>query len=419
MAKFKFIVIFSIVSLLSQSELLAQIKLGEDKPAQPKEPEWLMYKDIIFAPYDSLYVFVKYYPTLDAYEKYIGQQLYLPFVESEKRRSILYSDEITIKKGRKDRDIVEIGNSYIWHPIPDLFYYSFGSYDRNDYYNDPALVTNRYYSIIGILPIESDEYKKHHNYLNYISSNDYDRSGWVHLTSDYRFTMKHEETPYFVLKESESGDIVYTAFPRSFILVGGFVKIQQTFIGQNFYVITAMPRDYNIENNLIKEKWKCIDVVLRGKDIMLVMQNVDDSTKETEIKYSFSGWTGAGWITEMEYNTALEEVFSELETKEKARKETELKRAQENAAYKKEQEQEQAKRKQELIVKYGETTAEKIIAGKLEIGMSKSICKEIVGSAAVVDKTATTETWRITSIWAKGATYLYFQNDKLTRISNR
>jgi hypothetical protein len=84
--------------------------------------------------------------------------------------------------------------------------------------------------------------------------------------------------------------------------------------------------------------------------------------------------------------------------------------------YNQQQAQEKAKRKRQLTAKYGAATADKIIAGKYEIGMSKAVCKEMAGYAAVVDKTATAEVWKISNIMGYGATYLYFSSDKLTRI---
>ena len=86
----------------------------------------------------------------------------------------------------------------------------------------------------------------------------------------------------------------------------------------------------------------------------------------------------------------------------------------------KESEQKQIKRKQELTSKYGATTAEKIIAGKLEIGMSKEVCKEVLKSngeyPTVFEKTATTKTWIVTHFIFDYNEYLYFIDNKLVRI---
>jgi len=84
----------------------------------------------------------------------------------------------------------------------------------------------------------------------------------------------------------------------------------------------------------------------------------------------------------------------------------------------KKSDQEFAKRKQQLTTKYGATNANKIIAGKYEIGMSKAVCKEIAGYMSIIDKTATTETWKINSFWTGSVIYLYFNDNKLIRIVN-
>lgn len=88
------------------------------------------------------------------------------------------------------------------------------------------------------------------------------------------------------------------------------------------------------------------------------------------------------------------------------------------------EEQDKAKRKQELTAKYGAANANKIMEGKFEIGMSKAICKEINSSSYVIDKTENAETWEIKHSYYDGAryivrgyTHLYFNGDKLVRIT--
>ena len=125
------------------------------------------------------------------------------------------------------------------------------------------------------------------------------------------------------------------------------------------------------------------------------------------------------YTTESIFNEALDKLLLELAAEEKANKEKELQRAKENAQYKQQLEQAETRRKQELTIKYGAATTEKIIAGKLEIGMTKAVCKEIVGYATVAEKTATTETWKVVSYWTGNITFLFFTGDKLERIVNR
>ena len=140
--------------------------------------------------------------------------------------------------------------------------------------------------------------------------------------------------------------------------------------------------------------------------VNLILQNVDDKGIEKEIEYGLVD--NRLYWTKKDLDNTLAKITAE-----------ERKRENEDAAYKQRLAQEKAKRKQDLIGKYGTTMAEKIIAGKYEIGMNKAVCKEIVGYANVVDKTATTETWKVTNFWTNGITYLYFNGDKFARIVNR
>jgi len=79
-----------------------------------------------------------------------------------------------------------------------------------------------------------------------------------------------------------------------------------------------------------------------------------------------------------------------------------------------------SKRKQDLTNKYGAAMASKIIAGKYEIGMRKAVCKEIAGyTPPVLNKTGTSEIWKISNIFFDNSTYLFFEDDKLVRIVNR
>lgn len=390
-------IIFLWAIFLLPISLSAQIRISEDKPKE-KEPEWLKYKNIIYAPYDSSYLYVKNYPTLEAYKKYIGQQLYLPslYIKGGGTRghaSLLMHDSYSSEY-----------DSYLWHP------FKIGLYVPQ---NDDKFVTNKYYTIIDVLSLTEADSMGHTKGMHCLA--------WikdrVELTKDYTFSITYDDrniVPYFVLKETQSGDTVYTLFPESFILVGGFVKMRQNCIGLNIFELTEYPNKNNISKNIIKEKWICSDVALKippndtyNNDVIvnLILQNVDDKRIEKEIDY--------GLVDNRLYWTKkdLDNTLAKITADEK-------KRENEDAAYKQRLVQEKAKRKQDLIDKYGTTMAEKIIAGKYEIGMNKAVCKEIAGYANVVDKTATTEKWKIGYFWTGNATYLYFSGDILVRIVN-
>ena len=67
--------------------------------------------------------------------------------------------------------------------------------------------------------------------------------------------------------------------------------------------------------------------------------------------------------------------------------------------------------------KFGVATAKKIEAGKLEIGMSKAVCRAIASRVTIVSQTANTELWRVSTWESTRDAYLHFTGDKLVRIS--
>lgn len=427
MKKFKFL----LVALLLPISILAQIKLAEEKPPQEEKPYWWNEREAIDAPYDSLYYKIEVYPIWDAYKKYIGQRLYLPSNERlSDSYNLNYTDSPRILFSNKI-DTTEIIRGY-YEPNDTLPIYL---YKYRDAKNNINIVGNKYYEIIDVLSIKkSVEFEKHSIYAyskNHLDNTMYQTPSNSGNEDFKMFSPGVEEggAPYFVLREVESGDTVYTGFPREFILVGGFVKLQQEFIGLNIFEVKDKPSENFILHeqsyeNLIKNKLKCIDVVLNKKgSVDLVLKNIDDATEATEIALSdliksidvYWSWK---WVTEKIYNEAWDILLAENAVKEKEKREVELQREKENQQYRQQRAQQEAKRKQELTTKYGAIIADKIIAGKFEIGMSKSVCAEIAGYATIADKTATTETWKISDIFFGGVTYLFFVNDKLVRIVN-
>lgn len=393
-------IFFYFITMLFPCVLSAQIKITEEIPTI-EDPAWWEFKDIVYAPYDSSYLYVKNYPILDAYKKYIGQQLYLPS---------LYQKGCGTRGNALLLFCNDNSTNHTWHPI------STRGYKNNE--NEEKEVINKYYKIIDVLSLVDAEFKEHTKQVNCNS--------WmkkhVELCNGYSFSIKYENkniVPYFVLIETQSKDTVYTLYPESFILVGGFVKIQQKLKGHYIFQLLESPSHDNINKNIIKEKWLCNDVSLKiptngtydnDLTIYLEMNDVDDDSIKKKLDYNkideidFFGNYGEYW-SEIQLETTLEKIKKEENLREKEDAEYKRRLAQKKVAY-----------KQELISRFGIVTAEKIIAGKYEIGMSKQACKEIAGFATVIDASATTETWRIVNIF-ENSIYLYFTNDKLVRIA--
>jgi DNA-binding protein H-NS len=380
--------VLALVIICSVISLSAQIRTGEERDklkeeSKPKLPDWWNDKDIIFAPYDSSYFYIKQYPILDAYKKYIGQQLYLLNPEYDGCKNKVYSNKL---------------NHDATYELPD------------------SVIINKYYKVIDVLSRCSEEYYKHHLYSQKLKeSAENQRKEFCHSLKDPKYSCHYEDIPYFVLQETQSGDTVYAEIAYSiyiypdFILVGCFVKVQQEFLGQNIFNVR-----YNGE---LIDRWKVVDVVLRmgvyhRYEIRVIIQNVEDASKEKEYDYKLFNKNNLGYYTETVYNKMRERQTAEKLQKQKEYAKQQQQRAQQEAKQRQQQAQQEAKRKQELINKYGAAIADKILAGKYEIGMSKAACKEIAGSnVIVVDKTATTETWRV---WG---TRLYFSGNNLARIT--
>ena len=182
-------IIFLCASILFSIILSAQIKIAEDK-TEPEKPDWWDWKDSIFAPYDSSYVYIKNsYPTLDAYRKYIGQQLFLPYTEKNKHYSnnfTVFSNKSVIVKGYSGYT----KESYLYK-LEDLM-------QSDGYVLKP--ICNKYYDIIDVLDIKSEIYNKHYRSENRpIYNSGY--SGWER-NKDNHYVRAFANAPYFVLRET-------------------------------------------------------------------------------------------------------------------------------------------------------------------------------------------------------------------------
>ena len=152
--------------------------------------------------------------------------------------------------------------------------------------------------------------------------------------------------------------------------------------------------------------------------VYLNLNNIDDNSIKKEIRpnqvddidnrYQNHDTGVVSYIERYRSGEYLQTTLTKIAAEEKLREV-------ENEEYKRILAQKKASYKRNLASKYSPAIAEKIIAGKYEIGMSKSVCKEIAGYATVIDKTENTEIWKIASFFGN-STYLYFGNGELVRI---
>lgn len=318
---------------------------------------------------------------IEYYKKYIGQQFYLlrntikdSYSKSFIPKTILFTEKETTNKKPKTKT-----NTYcpICNEMMDLSIQCF---------NDKSKVENKYYDIINI--------------------DTYNNSG-LRLR--------------FILKETISGDIVYTFNPENFIIVGAVVKAKQISVGKTFMEI-EWERNEELSKDFpkLKNKWKCKDVTfvdtLGHCSLVYVLQNTNDTSKEkfqeyplklksyNELRENYNKFWDK-WVSEDTYNRYINYKDSLLRDREEKiifakkeeerqrlldeqKKEEEKKKAEEEkrieeeynkqqelkyAEYNKQKEAENAKRKQTLINKYGQTNGLRVYNQEPEIGMTKSM----------------------------------------------
>ena len=317
---------------------------------------------------------------IEYYKKYIGQQFYLlrntikdSYSKSFLPKTILFTEKETTNKKPKTKT-----NTYcpICIEMMDLSIQCF---------NDKSKVENKYYDVINV-----DTYN-----------------------SGLRLR--------FILKESISGDIVYTLNPEYFIIVGAVAKAKQISIGKTFLEI-EWERNEELSEDFpkLKNKWKCNDVTfvdtLGHCSLVYVLQNTDNTSKEKlqeypltlksydELRKSRNEYFDKWWSEDtfnqyINYKDSLlrereekillakkeeeQQRFFEEQKKEQEKKINEEEKGVEEerlqheklrfAELDKQREASKEQRKQELIKNYGQTFATKILNQEPEIGMTKAM----------------------------------------------
>ena len=403
-----------IASVLLPLLLSAQITISSSPPPKEEKPKWEHMRESIMMPYDSLYFQISYYPIFDAYKKYIGQRL---FIFGDAKEGYLFgTDRVTMfTQNLKNPTCDQVEGKY---------------FEIIDVISIPEFES----SIINPDRLDYQTYNKAYNSLfSFKGRIRSDGSWWDY--PDGTSKIENENIPVFKVREINSMETFYmcviplTTFdevynPKErYILVGGYVKFKEKMVGKNIV-------HYKYNSESIKSIWKCIDVSISQdsklffkpdalssvyglfndeKQLVLVLQDTQDQSTITHLRYGILE-------TDMpikQSGMALENIFQDYLLRAADRKkQTEQEIKQRAEAY-----------KQQLITKYGAAAAAKIMAGKLEIGMSKDVCKAIMESSfrniSIIDKTTSTETWRCSYRNDSESYILYFTNDKLARISYR
>lgn len=341
----------------------AQITFGEVKEAPKEISDWERYciKELC-APYDSTSFIVEPLPLIDAYKKYIGQQLFLLEVG-------FYDKQLIYAKPTKYSLNGDLKESDVYFP----------KYEDSNTNNNIEKIVNKYYVIIDVIPYDKYPYlleygKELHSSTRTFAYND--SKGIRQVKWDVPCV-----APCFVMKETQSGDTVYTFQPDKYILVGAFVKLKNEHIGKTFvnYVVSDDNEDLKLQN-----KWKCTDVTFVKNKPSFVLKNVDIESTEITLD-CFGKFRGEPtletyfvlkegrqrrgekyWALEKEFNKYSNELLAANKVQEKER----LERQEQNTTAK-------AQRRQALITKYGQTIATKILNQEPEIGMTKAMFNDM------------------------------------------
>ncbi len=199
-------------------------------------------------------------------------------------------------------------------------------------------------------------------------------------TDDYLYGKKW----FLKLQEKESGDIVYFqysgqyehAFP--FIVVGFFEKQKQLVIGQQFvFADKVLESSTDIQTGkqitiTTGQKWKCTDLTIEEKYYNLALVIENSLGEKTTISHEtvFGKWSYGRAYTSTEADN-----------------------------YRK---------------KFGSEDFDRILKGKVKIGMTKEMCKLSWGEPKSINETITSG--KKSEQWVYSDNYLYFDNGILTAI---
>ena len=188
---------------------------------------------------------------------------------------------------------------------------------------------------------------------------------------------------YLKLQEKEKKDIVYYEYDSQyehsfpFIVVGYFNKLKQSEIGEEYIVrgknwissghMTDMKTGNPVSNFEAGLKWKCVDVTIEEEFYTLSL--VIENEKGEQIPLGIDNSTRTNWVFKF--------------------KQAEL--------YKK---------------KFGDENWQRILDGKVKIGMTKEMCELSWGKPKSINETITSG--KKSEQWVYSDNYLYFDNGIVT-----
>lgn len=231
--------------------------------------------------------------------------------------------------------------------------------------------------------------------------------------------------------KAEEGDIFADKYNFKWVVVGHYEKMKTLYINKEF-VYVGMDNIFinhswekangliNLETdtvtrNIQKESvWTCVGVQVKPRKKGKNMEDDMTTDRRSPIVLVFDNPTYGKHYCYLEssegkpYQTLLEEALPYVCGRFQVKSYYDNVKAI-TAAQK-------AKRKAELIKKFGATNANLILEGKVRIGMTKAMCEESWGYPDDINKTI--GSWGTHEQWVYGNSYLYFEGNKLTAIQN-
>jgi hypothetical protein len=240
----------------------------------------------------------------------------------------------------------------------DRYYYRSNIYKVNDSFNSKYdELTGKYFNVLEVIkhPKASD--------------------------NDFLYGNKF----YLKLQEKENKDIIYFEYDTQiehlfpFIVTGYFTKLKQTQVGKKYivkgknWISSGQMADMNTGNPVSNfesgDIWKCVDVTVEEKyfTLSLVLQN----DKGEQIPLSVENTKNTNWV----FETSQAELYKKI---------------------------------------FGDENWQRVLTGKVKIGMTKEMCELSWGKPKSVNETITSG--NKSEQWVYYDNYLYFDNGILTAI---
>lgn len=300
-----------------------------------------------------------------------------------------------------------------------------------------------------ILPFhyyQENKNKERNTYRGYYTSY-HDIEGKSFKITDIKHSANYQEPTIFTLLDENGNTVYWRAHAGNFdyepfsisqnnqyypVIVTGFMKkMEQLYLNKEFYIKDFQPIT----------KYKCIDIVYSGKEDNYMVPSFVLKNDSAELTIPFTQAPEifsykidpSNPLSNEPYFSQLEildnKAYADLIEKERIAKAEKLEKERIDQADKLEKERmakaqaERAraealqKRTQYLNKKFGTAMAKIILSGKVQIGMTREMCKEAWGHPQKVNTTTTPQT--VSEQWVYGGhNYLYFTNGRLTAVQN-